>query len=107
MESIAFDPICKVLGVSEGDSSTISTAFASLLYVLLILKEERLLNDNQKEEIDAKLQRQETGYCLMFTTGLTYATRYRVRCISNYKAHMGGRSYSFLRLNQSVTVTER
>lgn len=37
--SLAFVPICKSLGVCESDSATMSTAFASILYFRMVMKE--------------------------------------------------------------------
>lgn len=55
--SIAFDPICKALGVFGSSSAIMATAFAGILYVLMIMKEAGWLNDSEKEEINDKLLR--------------------------------------------------
>lgn len=57
-ESLVFDHICKSLDLCESDSSTMSTAFASILYVRMVMKEARWIPNASKDSVYGKLVRQ-------------------------------------------------
>lgn len=56
--SLAYDPICTCIGVCESDTSTMATAFASLLFVRVHIRQAEWITTSEKNRMQDSLTRQ-------------------------------------------------